>query len=487
MSRPEQEIRDYFAPLFAPATIAVVGASTAGNGRGNVFIDQLRKFGYGGEIYPIHPKAAEIDGLKAYPALGATPKSVDYAYVAIPGPSVPAAIAAAAGRVRFAHILSSGFAEVPAGRALQEELLRAARGAGVRLLGPNCNGAFSPRGRLTFIYRGATDPGAVGIVSQSGGLGVDIIRRGQERGLRFTGVMTVGNSADLGPVDLLEFYLADPETRVIGMYLEGIAGGRRLFDLLRWARGRKPVVILKGGRTIQGTQAVVSHTGALAGDERVWTALSRQTGVVLVKDLEELIDAILALQTLTARADRPTRKVALFGNGGGTSVLAVDAFAERGLDVVPFRPKTRAALEALDLPPGTSVANPIDAPVGTLRQEDGRIAEKIMDIVYGMDDQDAFLMHLNLPVLLDHIRTGSSVAANLLDAAERVRQRNPDKAQFVLVLRSDGSPEIDARKREYREQARLRGIPVYDEMSGAAIGLAALRSHAEFLRRIAAD
>ena len=138
------------------------------------------------------------------------------------------------------------------------------------------------------------------------------------------------------PSDLLEFYLADDQTKVVGFYIETAKDGRRLFEMLRAAKAKKPVVILKGGRTGQGLAAAASHTGSLAGDDRAWVALSRQTGCVLVDTLDQFIDTLLIFQTLTPQPQHPTKRVVLFGNGGGTSVLATDCFARLGLDVTPF-------------------------------------------------------------------------------------------------------------------------------------------------------
>ena len=284
--------------------------------------------------------------------------------------------------------------------------------------------------------------------------------------------MTVGNSADLGPNDLLEFYLDDAQTRVVGMYVEGVRDGRRLFDVLRANDGAKPVVILKGGRTQKGLAAAASHTGALAGDDRVWVALSKQTGCVLVDTLEEFLDVLLGFQELTPRADRATKHVAMFGNGGGTSVLATDFFYRHGLDIDPFNDATVAALEALHLPPGTSIVNPVDAPVGTMQQEEGRIAEKILDAVYTHASPDALVMHLNLAAFVG--RGPIDPLDNLISAAERVQQDFPGQAHFVLVLRSSGSPEIEEGKRKYRDRAQAAGIPVFDELGNAAVALSAL-------------
>jgi acyl-CoA synthetase (NDP forming) len=376
-------------------------------------------------------------------------------------------------------VISSGFGEVDEGRELQEELAAAAREGGMRLIGPNCLGIYTPRGRVTFAEIGPEEVGSVGIVSQSGGLGTDIIRRGLAHGLKFSGLITVGNCADIGPNDLLQFYLADPQTKVIGMYIETAKDGRQLFEILRGARAVKPVVILKGGRTSQGRAAAVSHTGSLAGDDRAWVALSKQTGCVLVETLDEFIDTLLAFQMLAPQPRHPTRGVALFGNGGGASVLATDCFARLGLDVEPFGREAVDALAALKLPPGTSITNPVDAPVGTLQQDDGRVAEKILEIIYASGRPEALVMHLNLSAFVG--RTKPEVLDNLVHAALRVQARYPGQAHFVLVLRSDGEPVLEQRRQRFRARALEFGIPVYDEMLNAGCALSALQRHERFL------
>jgi acyl-CoA synthetase (NDP forming) len=338
---------------------------------------------------------------------------------------------------------------------------------------------YTPRGKVTFAEIGSKEVGGVGVISQSGGLGTDIIRRGFARRLQFSGLVTVGNCADVAPSELLEFYFADEQTRVIGMYIETAQDGRRLFEILREHAGRKPVIVLKGGRTQQGLAAAASHTGSLAGDDRVWIALSRQTGCMLVDTLDQFIDALLLFQSLAPQPAHPIRRVVLFGNGGGTSVLATDYFARLGLDVTPFDRPTIEALAALDLPPGTSITNPVDCPVGTLQQDDGRVAERILDLIYGSGNPDALVMHLNLSAFVG--RTRPEVLDNLVQAALRVQEHYPGQTHFVLVLRSDGDPPLEARKREFRERAAALGVPVYDEMPNAGHALAALRDYERFL------
>ena len=474
-----QSILEQFAPLFMPKTVAVVGASTKGNALPNVFIRRIREYGFKGEIYPIHPTASSIDGIPAYPNLGATPQPVDYAYIAVSAAQIPDMLTVAAGRVRYAQVVSSGFGEVDEGKDLQQRLLNAARAGGMRLLGPNCLGIYTPRGKITFTEISPPEVGHVGVISQSGGLGTDIIRRGLSRGVKFSGLVTVGNCADVTPSDLLEFYLADEQTKVIGFYIETAQDGRRLFELLRAAKAAKPIVILKGGRTGLGLAAAASHTGSLAGDERAWVALSRQTGCVLVDTLDQFIDTLLIFQTLTPQPQHPTKRVVLFGNGGGTSVLATDYFARLGLEVTPFTQPALAALAALKLPPGTSITNPVDCPVSTLQQDNGRVAEKILDEIYAKGNPDALVMHLNMSAFAG--RTPPEVIENVLKAALRVQTQYPGQAHFLLVLRSDGDPALEARKRAFRDSALALGIPVYDEMSNAGHALAALQAHERFL------
>ncbi len=469
----KQSALEFFAPFFMPKTVAVVGASTRTTTIANTFIRRLKAFGYKGKIYPIHPEAAEVEGLSASPALAETPAPVDYAYVAVGAGQIPGLLGAVRGNVKFAQIISSGFGEVEEGRALERELVRQAHTAGCRLVGPNCLGLYSPRGGVTFPMDAPTDTGAVGVISQSGGLGTDIIKRGQWKGVRFSGLVTIGNSADLGPADFLEYFLEDPQTKVIGLYLEDVKDGRRFFELLRRAQAAKPAVLLIGGRSRLGRAAALSHTGALSGDERGWEALARQTGCVRVRTIDEFINVLLAFQFLTPRHDRPTRDVALFGNGGGTGVLAVDTFADLGLEVRPFGSGTRSKLAAMDLPPGTSVTNPIDAPVRTLQERNGEVANEILEIIYNSALPDAVVMHLNLAAFVG--RGNTDPVDNLLTAAVNVRRKYPGKAHFVLTLRVDGSAELDDARRTYRGRALEAGIPVYDELLEAGQVLAAMR------------
>jgi acyl-CoA synthetase (NDP forming) len=460
-----------FTRLFAPKTVAVLGASATDTSIANTFIRRMKKFGYAGTIWPIHPSAPEVEGLPAFRSLADTPGPVDYAYVAIGASRVADALSAGAGRLGFAQVISSGFGEVEEGRDLERGLVDAARKGGFRVIGPNCLGLYSPRGGVTFPDDAPRETGNIGVLAQSGGLSTDIIKRGQTRGVRFSGLVTIGNSADIGAAELTGFYFDDDRTRAVGLYLESAKDGRALFDLMRSPRA-KPVVLLKGGRTSQGHLAAASHTGSLAGDLRAWEALCEQTPCVMVDTVDRFVDALLALQVLELRPSRPTRRVVLFGNGGGTSVLAADCFSSVGLDILPMDDAAIDAMRALKLPPGTGIVNPIDTPVGTLLQGGGSVAGKILDIVYESSGADALVMHLNLAAFVG--RSAGDPVETLIGIAEQVGRARPGQLHFALVLRSDGSRELDDARREYRRRALAAGIAVFDEIADAGHALAAV-------------
>lgn len=470
-----------FAPLFRPRTIAVVGVSASSEAQGNRFIRLLRAFGFDGDIYPIHPREATLAGLPVYRSFADTPRPVDYAFVAVGGEQVPGLLESAASRVRFAQVMSSGFGETDDGIELQRDLVAAARKGGVRLIGPNCMGTYCARGRATFTEGVPGEPGAVGIMSQSGGLSVDILQRGGQRGLRFSSVVSIGNCADLGPNDFLAYFLADPDTRVIGAYLESVADGRAFYEQLKQARARKPVVILKGGRTREGQAAAASHTGSLASNDSAWIALSRQTGVILTETLDEFLDCLVAFQCHVPRAAAPSGRVVLFGNGGGTSVLAVDAFARLGLAVAALPQSALERLATLKLPAGASIRNPIDVPANILRKERGVVARDLLAIVGELAAPEAIAVHLNVSVILGY--RDVDMLGDLIDAASQAKSRFAGQAHISLSLRSNGSVEADERRRQGGSRAMELGLPVYAEVAQQARAIAAVHEYERFIDR----
>ncbi|GAB2910801.1 acetate--CoA ligase family protein [Paralcaligenes ginsengisoli] len=469
-----------FGPLFAPQTIAVAGVSASGRGAGNRFIRNLEILGFEGEIYPMHPSLAEIDGRPVYRNFSDMPRQVDYAYIAVPRAAVPELLENARGKLQFAQIMTSGFGEGGRGSGSKHDLMEAIKIGGMRVLGPNCLGIYTPRGRVSFTetHKIENPVGHVGVISQSGGFGIDMLRYGQLRGLRFSGVVTIGNSIDLGPNDLLEYFLADDATHIIGLYLEDIQDGRLFFELLSKAGAKKPVVLLKGGRTSQGQKAAASHTGSLAGDIQVWQAVTTQTGCVPVNTMEELVDTLLLFQTIKPNFTRPTCNLALMGNGGGASVVASDGFAQLGFSLAEFSAETKERLHALNLPDGASDNNPIDVPANVFDRTEGRVASEILDALCSDSRTDAVVVHLNLPALLSY--RGRRTVENIMDACIAHRQSKDGGTALAVILRSDGSPETDAARRLQRDRAAAAGVPVFENFAMAGCALRALAIYENF-------
>jgi len=482
--RALSDVRQRFKPLFEPRSIAIVGASAGNRTRANDVLDFTLALGFDGPVYPIHPTAATINGIKAYRSFADCPGPIDYAFIAISANRVPELIRSGGERVRFAQIMASGFGETAEGEALSRELLAVAREKGVRLIGPNCLGTYSPRGRLVYIRDCPREAGTVGVAMQSGGISTDMLRRGVQRGLRYSGVVSIGNCIDLAPSDFLEYFLADESTRVIGLYLESMPDGRRFFEMLRQANARKPVVILKGGRTRQGQRIASTHTGALAGDDRLWAALSRQTGAMLVDSVDELIDTLLAFQCLEPRVARPGDGAFIVGNGGGAAVLATDAMSRLGMHVREMSEATRASLHTLGLPAGTSFDNPMDTPSGALRMNDGRIARPLLAAILAGERPDAVLFHINMPQFLTNPSIPDEVLDHLVDGMIQARREDREGTPILLALRSDGSAAIDERKRTARDRALACGVPVFDEIAGALRALAHFQRFERFRERL---
>ena len=339
-------------------------------------------------------------------------------------------------------------------------------------------GTHSPHGRFTFMEDALVVPGPVGIACQSGGLGMDILRRGQELGLRFSGLVTIGNSIDVGPADLVEHYMGDPDTRVIGLYVEDLRDGDRFVRLMRGNRSRKPVVVLVGGVTSLGSAAAASHTGAMGGSAAMWQALSRQTGVIVTDNLDRFLEQLSLCQTLTPRPASVGQGVTLFGNGGGASVLGADAIDRAGLKLARPSAAALAELNEIRLPPGASLKNPIDLPASVLKEDEGRITARILDVNRRAVKPHATVIHLNLPVIMGY-RHVENFLPNLLsavfgDAAQEAEHR-------ILVLRSDRSEEVDAWRRTFRAEAIRRGVPAFDEVAEAVLALAGYCDYELFL------
>ncbi|MEV0051600.1 acetate--CoA ligase family protein [Saccharopolyspora shandongensis] len=473
-ARPERPAPD-FSALFRPARVAVLGASGKRPNLANRYIRNLRAGGFEGAIVPIHPEADNIEGLPAVTSLADTDEPIDYAFVALPAARVSEALLAAAGRVRFAQVIASGFGETEEGKTLEKTLVETVRRAGIRLIGPNCLGTHASAGRLSFIPDAPLTPGVTVVVSQSGGLSVDILRVGAMRGIDFHSVVSIGNGADVNAAELVASHLADDDVRVIGLYLESLAAAREVLDVLTTGEVRKPVVLLAGGRTSEGSRAATSHTGALAGNHRLWQAIARQAGMTLVDSLEDFASALHALSTIDLDIRSTGRQAILFGNGGGASVLGADALDRQGLSTSPLADSVIRQLDGLGLPPGNGLRNPIDVPAGTLAVRNGQVAEDMLKLVLAGSEPDILISHLNVGIIQRNLgESHGDVTGTIIDSIVHVRDEANSNTHHLLVLKTDGSQKTEELITGYAHRARSSGIPVFAAFEDAALAARAV-------------
>ncbi|MCW5848449.1 MAG: CoA-binding protein, partial [Anaerolineae bacterium] len=355
-----QQTDPTLSPFFNPAGIAVIGASTTPAKLGFGVARNLVQSGYTGAIYFVNPRGGRLLERPVFAAVDDLPAPVDLALIIVPAPQVAQTLAAVGRRgIHAAIILSGGFRETgPAGAALEEECLRVAREHNIRLIGPNCIGLVNTHLPLdtTFLPPPGPPPGDVAFISHSGAICAAVIDWARGQGFGLSHLISLGNQIDVCETDTLAPLAADPHTKVITLYLEGIRDGRRFVRAARRVTRDKPIIALKVGRYSAGRRAVASHTGALAGQESAFNAAFRRAGVIRANTVEELFDWARALAwcPLPAGPD-----VAVLTNAGGPGVTAADALESHGLSLAMLSPATEAALRAV-LPADASVRNPVD-------------------------------------------------------------------------------------------------------------------------------
>jgi len=427
------------ASLFRPRGVAIVGASSNVDSPGHDYVKALIVGGFAGGIYPVNPRAPEIMGLPAYPSLSSVPGAVDLVISCIPADGVLDLIGECRAKgVTALHLFTGRFSETGDAQAveLEQAVKRRAAEAGVRILGPNCMGVFDSSSGLSFRPDLPIERGDVAFVSQSGNNSVELMLHGAARGLRFSKVVSYGNALDLNEADLLNFLATDPETRVVGAYIEGTGDGRRLFEAIRRCAQAKPVVILKGGRTGAGSRTAASHTAALAGRRQVWSAALRQAGALEVATFDELIDMLVAFAFLgqqtatgnqqTARPPRP--RVGVVGGGGGRAVQSADVCEEAGL----AGPKLPESIRAMLREKAPALADWVDNPVDqSILAGSGVSGARVLEMMADSPEFDALIANVGEDWVLGRPDAIERMA-HLVDrfAAIGVKSRKP--VAFVL-------------------------------------------------------
>lgn len=345
--------------FFEPGNVALVGArSTPGFSYGVPLV--LARNGWADRLFLVNPRGGELHGMKVYESLGEVPAPIDLAIVVVPAPAVPGVLAQAGEKgVRSVIVESAGFAETgPEGAALQDEALGVARRHGIRIVGPNCVGVVNTANKFSSVevIDEAMTPGTTAVIAQSGVFGTVLLDMLHEHGLTISKAVTLGNRMDLTECDFLDYFRDDPGTRVVMMYLEGAADGARLRESLSAIAPRKPVLVLKSGRTDAGRAASVSHTASMAGDDVMYEALFRQTGAVRAQNIEELVEMTRAFATV----EKPGgNRLGIVTSSGSLGVMSTDLAVSLGLTVPALSDSTTEAIRRVS-PAWMNVRNPVD-------------------------------------------------------------------------------------------------------------------------------
>jgi acyl-CoA synthetase (NDP forming) len=330
----------------------------------------------------------------------------------------------------------------------------------MRLLGPNCMGIYYPAGRLAFFEDVSIAPGHFGLLSQSGGNGIKAIRLGPRRGLFFSKAVSYGNGADINEIDLLNYFTADPETKVIGMYIEGTHDGPRCAAAIKRAAAKKPLIVYKGGNTEIGRNTTLSHTGSLSGTGAVWSGLFKQAGAIEVNNMDEMIDLAL-LFAYTAPSTQAN--TAIIGVGGGASVMVADCWSRAGLTAPPFPTEVREKLKTIFISEaGASLRNPVDV----IPFAGKPILTRTIDAATSWEKIDYVLIHLAIGFTTEPLRTYMKQGMETLaDLPESVRRQ-------VMVLIHEAFSEDDRKLAGELENIchRVR-LPVFHSAAGVALAL----------------
>jgi len=386
--KPKTKFVPNLRALLAPRSLAVVGASGDVTKWGGSALKNIIDGGYEGAIYPVNPKGGEFFGLKVYPSIEDLPEAPDMALLAVGGSQVAPMLEQCVRRgVRSAIAIAAGFSETgEEGAEAEKEIARIATEGGVTLMGPNCMGMISNEVSLHALGFVSLHPpkGTLSMVSQSGNLGVTVTHECKRRGIGIDKFLSVGNEAQIGVVDIIDYLRDDPHTTCIIAYIEGIDDGRRFLEVARRTAAVKPIVVLRGGLTEYGSKAAASHTGAMAGSAAVWEAAARQAGVVTCTTLQDVVNVGTCLAYLPLPRGR---RVAIITQGGGAGVLAADEAARRGLLLTELPDELYSYVDQF-LPPFWSRRNPLDL----VASAGGDVAGNVLKAVTECDAVDAVLV-----------------------------------------------------------------------------------------------
>lgn len=452
-------------PVLSPRSIAVIGASRSPATIGHQILTNLVRYGFTGAVFPVNPNASAIYAMKAWPDVAAIPDPVDLAIVCVPRQLV-LEVADACGRkgVRGLCVISAGFREVgEEGAANERTLVDIVRRYGMRLVGPNCMGVLNadPAVSMNGTFAPNMPPfGRAGFVSQSGAMGLSVLDYAREYGIGIAQFVSMGNKPDVSGNDLLLHWEDDPAIGVILMYVENFGNPRRFLEIASRVTRKKPIVVVKSGRSRVGAKAAASHTGALAASDTAIGALLAQAGVIRAGSVEELFDYAMAFSGPPLPRSRRT---AVVTNSGGPGILVADALDANGLELTELSPGTVAALKPI-FPPEASVANPLDM-IASATPPKYRAA---LEGLLGDPRVDAALAIFVPPLGVRQ--------EDVAEAIVKAKERYPGKTVLAVLMGREGLPEG-------RAELHPVGIPAFIFPESAARALAALNRYREWRER----
>ncbi len=425
--------------LFKPRSLTVIGASQREGSLGAVLANNLLSADFRGPVYPVHPNASAIGGVRAFPSVSELPEPPDLAVIATPPGTVPGLIGELAARgTRGAVVITAGFGEGgdQEGQRRQQEMLDAARTNTLRIIGPNCLGVIVPGSGLNASFSHiAASRGDLAFVTQSGAMVTAMLDWATPRGIGFSHVVSLGDKSDVDFGDMLDYLALDGGTRAILLYVESIAHARKFMSAARAAARAKPVIVIKGGRYAEGAKAAASHTGAMAGSDAVYDAVFARAGLLRVFSLEELFDAAETLATA-----RPVRgeRLAILTNGGGLGVLATDALVENGGRLAELSPETIAGLNDV-LPATWSRGNPVDI----IGDASGARYAAALDLLLEEKSADAILV-MNCPTAVASSHEAAQSTVSTLFDKSKGRSALKSKPVFTAWVGESAAREARA-------------------------------------------
>jgi len=460
--------------VLRPRSVAVIGASRERGTIGAELFHNLIAHGFAGVVYPVNPRAPVVQSVRAYPDLAHLPGPVDLALIAVPAAQVLEAVrACAAHGVQGVVVISAGFKEVgDEGAARERELVEVVRAHGMRLVGPNCLGVVNtePAVRLDATFAPVfPPPGMVAFSSQSGALGLAILETATQLNLGISHFVSIGNKADVSSNDLIEYWERDPGTAVILLYLESFGNPRRFTRIARRVARRKPIAIVKSGRTRAGMRAAMSHTGSLAGTDKAVDALCVQSGVIRTDTIEELFDVAM----LVAHQPIPRgRRVGIVTNAGGPGIMASDACESHRLEVPELGEATLEGLRAF-LPREAGIRNPVDM-IASARPES---FERAVHLVADDPGIDAVLVIYVPPIVTQPEEVAQAIVRGAEAAGHAAAARGvPAKPVLACFMGSHGVPDA---LRSLSES----NVPSYTFPESAAIALARAADYGVWLAK----